>query len=261
MSKYVVFTFDDGRADQYSNAVKIMKKYGLVGTIYITTGFVDGTLEKDRPLFLSSGGLAMTRQAITDCLKCGIEIGSHSDRHTNQTDDIKKSVEKLTKWGVKSPGEKIGFASPSSDIWAGNIKDIRPIKEIKYVRTGRQIRRNGTIYTSLFMLNQILKSKRLFWHLNKRYVNHPQKKPFLIESVAVRCDTPERHIEYGAKQLQDGECLVLLFHSILSKNDPGYDKDCWYYDIQKFEKVCRYFSGREYQIVTMTEAVDKLLQR
>jgi peptidoglycan/xylan/chitin deacetylase (PgdA/CDA1 family) len=39
----LALTFDDGHYDFYSNAWPILKKYNLPASLYITTGFVDGT--------------------------------------------------------------------------------------------------------------------------------------------------------------------------------------------------------------------------
>lgn len=42
--KYAAFTFDDGRSDNYSLVKHIMESYRFRGTVYITTGFIDGHL-------------------------------------------------------------------------------------------------------------------------------------------------------------------------------------------------------------------------
>ena len=43
--KFIAFTFDDGRSDNYLLAKRIMDKYHFRGTVYVTTGFIDGTWE------------------------------------------------------------------------------------------------------------------------------------------------------------------------------------------------------------------------
>ena len=45
--KYVSFTFDDGRRDNFTYAYPVMKKYGIPGTLFCTTGYIDGTWQKD----------------------------------------------------------------------------------------------------------------------------------------------------------------------------------------------------------------------
>jgi len=39
----IALTFDDGHYDFYTNAWPILKKYNVPASLYITTGFVDGT--------------------------------------------------------------------------------------------------------------------------------------------------------------------------------------------------------------------------
>jgi peptidoglycan/xylan/chitin deacetylase (PgdA/CDA1 family) len=39
--KFIIFTFDDGYSDNYTNAYPIFKKYNIPFTIYLTTGFPD----------------------------------------------------------------------------------------------------------------------------------------------------------------------------------------------------------------------------
>ena len=43
--KFIAFTFDDGRSDNYLLAKQIMDNYNFRGTVYVTTGFIDGTWE------------------------------------------------------------------------------------------------------------------------------------------------------------------------------------------------------------------------
>lgn len=44
--KYVSFTFDDGRRDNFTCAYPVMKKHGIPGTLFCTTGYIDGTWQK-----------------------------------------------------------------------------------------------------------------------------------------------------------------------------------------------------------------------
>lgn len=57
----VILTFDDGYADNYIFAYPIMKKYGMVGTVYVNSDFIDPR-EIKRPLF--EGGAEPTAK---DC--------------------------------------------------------------------------------------------------------------------------------------------------------------------------------------------------
>lgn len=264
MGKYIVLAFDDGGKDQFTNGVQILKKYDLTGSFYITTGIVDGTLEPEG-VIKSSGGFAMSQEDIRTCISLGMEIGSHSDKHTNEIKDIETSLYKLTSWcnGCVKEGHIWGFASPSSDIYAENLNEISGIKgRIKYVRTGVQIRRNGIFYAGFFLLNRVVKSKRIFWILNKKYINRPARDIFLVESIAIKSDTPVDHIKYFASKIKEGECAVFLFHSILDENEQANQmNDCWYYKKCDFEKICRYFSDSRYKVITVADAINHLSEK
>lgn len=68
----VVFTFDDGYIDLYSQALPIMKEYSLTGTAYVNTGNVgkNGYVNWDQLRYLDNWGW---------------EIGSHSVNHLDMT--------------------------------------------------------------------------------------------------------------------------------------------------------------------------------
>jgi peptidoglycan/xylan/chitin deacetylase (PgdA/CDA1 family) len=69
-SKPIVLTFDDGYLDNYQNALPILKKYNMVGTFFIITGFVD----EGRTGY-------MNWDQIEDLAIEGNEIGSHTMSH------------------------------------------------------------------------------------------------------------------------------------------------------------------------------------
>ena len=58
--KHVAITFDDGRSDNYLLAKQIMDKHQLRGTVYITTGFIDGTWEEKEVLKSPTRPLTIT---------------------------------------------------------------------------------------------------------------------------------------------------------------------------------------------------------
>ena len=77
--KYAAFTFDDGRSDNDSLVKHIMESYRFRGTVYITTGFIDGTwVEKD---VLRSPSEPLTVDEIKALYDSGWEIGLHGDKH------------------------------------------------------------------------------------------------------------------------------------------------------------------------------------
>jgi hypothetical protein len=106
----------------------------------------------------------------------------------------------------------------------------------------------------MFILNKIIKSKHLFWKLNKRYIGYDKKSP-VIESIAVRSDTPLRHLIYAIEKTPQNQCCILLFHSILKQSDSEKMKDCWYYEYGKFETLCKYLANNKYNVKTLMEVV------
>lgn len=68
--KPIVLTFDDGYADNYENALPILKKYKFTATFFIITQFAD----EKRPGY-------MTWDQVEDLAINGMEIGSHTLNH------------------------------------------------------------------------------------------------------------------------------------------------------------------------------------
>ncbi|MGZ3809365.1 MAG: polysaccharide deacetylase family protein [Bacteriovorax sp.] len=99
----VSMSFDDGYRAVFNDALPLFKKYGMVGTAYITTGVTnqDGY---------------MTWDHIRELEQQGWEIGAHSDTHPEfekiPLKEVKKeaftSLDKLKKHGLKA----CGFAFP-----------------------------------------------------------------------------------------------------------------------------------------------------
>src|SRR5512141_2014422 len=64
----VLFTFDDGNLDNYTNAFPIMQKYGFTGVLYLVNNYIgaDQYMNKDQ---------------ILEMVAAGWEVGSHSMNH------------------------------------------------------------------------------------------------------------------------------------------------------------------------------------
>ena len=67
-SKAIALTFDDGYADAYTDALPVLKRYGLVATFYIVTNFVG------QPGY-------MTWEQVAELRDSGMEIGAHTIDH------------------------------------------------------------------------------------------------------------------------------------------------------------------------------------
>lgn len=79
--KSVVITFDDGYKDNYTNAFRLLRRYGLPACFFVTTSFI-GTSNKfpwdedNRCSFEN-----MTWEDLRDLFAQGYEIGSHAINH------------------------------------------------------------------------------------------------------------------------------------------------------------------------------------
>ena len=71
-ARAVVLTFDDGYADNYDVAFPLLKKYGMVGTFFVTTGLLG------RPDY-------MTWDQLEEMADAGMTIGAHSISHADFT--------------------------------------------------------------------------------------------------------------------------------------------------------------------------------
>jgi peptidoglycan/xylan/chitin deacetylase (PgdA/CDA1 family) len=136
--KYVSLTFDDGRRDNYTYAYPIMRKRNLPGTLFCTTGYIDGTWKK--PAAWASAGEAITVEQLKEMQEAGWEIALHGDKHTTDVDDFRVASGKTLKWGfTKRP---IGFSIPNSSVAQETLNALADAylgPELAYIRAGRAI--------------------------------------------------------------------------------------------------------------------------
>lgn len=71
-SKAIALTFDDGYADAYTDALPVLKRYGLIATFYIATNFIG------QPGY-------MTWEQVAELRDAGMEIGAHTVSHPDLT--------------------------------------------------------------------------------------------------------------------------------------------------------------------------------
>ena len=237
MSKTVILSFDDGRADTYTNALPTLKQYGLTATLNVVSDFV---LHPEKYTEFSSGGnLAVTPEQLREWQASGIEIACHGSTHKNTVEDILTNIEELR--SMRLSVERIGFASPRSELTSENSASIQALVSqgtLSYIRSGIQTRREGLIYTALTVLERITHSKFLYYVLNRKNILSPQPGVFL-SSVAITRYTTLEQICYLIDRMQDGESLILMFHSILYSKDLGYGADSWYWDAVQFDSLCK----------------------
>ena len=80
-----VLSFDDGYADNLTEAAPILRAYGFQATCYVVSGAVGGHNSWDAEQLAVAKPL-MDQSAIGQWLACGNEIGSHSVSHPRLTE-------------------------------------------------------------------------------------------------------------------------------------------------------------------------------
>ena len=248
MSRYIMFSFDDGREDTYRNAYRILKKFGFVGTINITSDFI--LHEKNYKCFKTCLNKSMSKEEILECQINGWEIAAHGSTHTNNIDDLLFGIQQLKEMGVDV--KNIGFASPGSYLTEYNNKDFMNLVNngrLAYIRSGLQTRREGYIFILLTLINRLIHNKYLFYLLRNKVILKNNKKKFIL-SLGITKYTSLNEVIYFLNKLNDNEGVILAFHSILSPDDKGYDVDKRYWDCKTLEGVCSYlYQNKKYIMI------------
>ena len=240
----VCLSFDDGRLDQYTNAFQILKKYNLVGTFHITTGYIDGSFNATN--FIGSP-VPMTIDNVLEMEKSGMEISSHGDMHMLNADDFLCSIRKFNDWGIKT--EKFGFSVPNSfyekDLLSKFVEQVSP--SIEYVRVGR----SDKCYS---LLNKIRYGLDSTFGISSSYVKFNQNNiiesfdKFKIVSLVVKRKTKLSSLLKLIKlNANSNALLVIMFHSIVDNPSTqwGWRKD-------QFDSLCKFLSGsREIKVDTL----------
>jgi len=135
--KCIAITFDDGRSDNYFLAKQIMDKYQFQGTVFITTGFIDGTWRDSA--VLKSPTRPLTKDEIKELHKSGWEIGLHGDTHQTQVEDMRIALRKLRLWDIDNCNWGISIPNSSTDeLEIAALFASEYGKEIAYIRRGRR---------------------------------------------------------------------------------------------------------------------------
>ena len=233
--KYVSFTFDDGRLDNYEYALPIMKKYGLTATLFCTTGYVDKTWEPGD--MWASADKPLTVENLREMKNEGWEIALHGDCHTTSLDDSFKSFKKLNEWGF---GSSYGFSVPNSSATDKDITDVSGCDFISYVRKGRGRDTSALSSKVLFALYTYLNIKCAYRRFNFPSINAlPIKNPYDVKSVVVRRGDKPKLILDLLKKVPNDTLTVLMLHSILPSDSEKYPLDPWTFSTDSFDSLCK----------------------
>lgn len=88
VGRRVIFTFDDGYADNYTEALPILQQFGYTGIFYLATDYIGNQRFYQRDMD-ETGDPTQNRlmdwEHIRQLLKAGMEVGSHTVSHTQLT--------------------------------------------------------------------------------------------------------------------------------------------------------------------------------
>lgn len=243
MSKYVIFSFDDGRTDQYEIAYKTLKKFGFPATINVVSEFINNPTKFE--CFGTMQNKSLTWNNLIEMEKDGNwEIACHGATHNNSVDDIREWLS--NDYIVENGWNKnVGFASPGSFLTVENCEDVRRMLdcgELIYIRSGKQIRREGIKYVICTLINRIIKSKKLFVSMNRDCILHKNKEAILMSIGITAFDTVDE-ICALIQEVQEEEAIILMFHSIIENKDIPLAKDFWYWEKPKLESLCDFLNN------------------
>lgn len=243
--KTVILSFDDSRLDFYTNVFPLLKEFDIPATLNVITDFIDHPSDYSFP---SGNNEAMTTNQIKECAASGlVEMACHGHTHKNTKEDVVDNIKSIFNLIGK---EKIGFASPASAItWenknANGVWDLVEQGDLRYVRTGIRIRREGLLYTMFSVLDSKLHGNLLFWCLNKRTINSVKLQVPFLNSTTVHSYTRPRQIKSFIKKVPDGTSVILMFHSVKKSGEKGYGADKFYYDYDNFCDILCFLKERK----------------
>ena len=246
--KTIIFSFDDARSDFYSRAFPIMNSYRIPSTLNVITGFMRDNPEHSA-ITCSGYREGITCEELLHCYKSGlVEIACHGAHHLNTKEDIEQNITDLKNIGIKE--SVLGFASPNSELTEQNknelgIWEMIETGKLLYVRSGIQIRREGYIYSALSILDKYVHSNALFYYLNRNNIfqNDNTVKSRVLPSITIFSYTKVHQIQYLIEHAQESSIIILMFHSVLKKEDTGYGKDKFSIDADTFDSLCSYLKS------------------
>lgn len=239
---FVSLSFDDGREDTYRLAFNIMKKYGLNGTIHVTTGYVDKTWDDEKWL-ISKGPISI--EHLREMKDYGFEISSHGDKHVAEKRDFSDSISKLRNWNLVA--EKVGFSIPNSELRGQEKYDFISYLEeldIVYMRGGRSplcYTLKSKIQYVFYNITRIQKYYDLFNQYNCHDILDKNKlnRYDLFSLVVRREDNPNMLIRFIEGNAGKGKWIILMLHGIHHSSEATNGRDPWSWDATKFDLLCK----------------------
>lgn len=257
----IVLSFDDGRGDNYRAAMEELLPRGLKATFNITTGYINGDINKDR---VPCENPPMSIYNVKELGRHNeFEIAGHGHEHLNTLEDWAKGIDCLAGWlGAEwGKGYGIGIASPHSQMPAGVIREARNELNginVRYVRIGLPNQRK-LLQRVISKTAREIKSKFLFY---LPITGSLQKlgRDMVVFSIPIAHAHTVEQIKFTIeKAYLKQKDLVLMFHSIVKPGEDYYGDMCSW-DYFKFVELCDYLVGlREQDKVSVTTTVENFV--
>ncbi len=259
--KYVSITFDDGREDNLSVAFPIMEQYHMKGTVYVTTGFSDGTWTGCSTL--ESPRRALSPDEIRLLADNGWEIGLHGDKHTTERTDFSNAYKKMNCWINHGEPGRYGYSVPNSNAQDDEIEVIRNQRNrVKYIRKGRRKNNSSFVRKALYVLSYYGGFQWAYNLYNRDNVFLKSDQDNIMYSVVVKSkDRPETIIRF-LDRMPDRTGLALMLHSVLPSGEAKMNHSQWIWTEEKLNSLCRQLAERRNQVQVITaEALNERIKQ
>ena len=197
----VTFTFDDGFQTQYSVAFPLLGERGMVGTLYIPSGFIDSKGAPSR----------LTWDEVREISSAGWEIGSHTVSHPHLSDLSIEAARRELDESKHDIARRIGHAPVSFSPPFGDYNDAM-----------------------LAEISKDYQSSVLASGDQSGFANDPRAlNRFLIARFAVQDSTaPSALCDATIAAAKHKSWLVFEFHNVVDQTSGDFD-----YRRSEFEKV------------------------
>lgn len=249
--KYIAITFDDGREDNYSVAMPIMKRLDMPGTVYVATGFVDGTWQDSA--VLESPRRALTPPEIIALKENGWEIGLHGDKHTTEQKDFETAYAKMNQWLDGDAPKRYGFSLPNSTAPQAEIDAIRNKKDkVSYMRQGRRKDNSSFTQKALYALAYYGGQQWAYDRYNRENTYERADQGRMMYSVVVKAkDRPDMIVKF-IEALPDQTRAALMLHSVIPAAEAQEKPSAWNWAEDRFAALCQSLSEHRDHIRVVT---------
>jgi hypothetical protein len=206
--KNIILSFDDARWDFYHTVYPLLKERGLVATLNVSTGFVDGS----EPFYLGQSCLI---DDIIEMDQYGIEMALHGDKHLHQetVNDFSACYDKLYSWLKRAPKT---VAMPFTNIPGDNLLAFFKEKKLTCCRLGELGSKNNikVLFWKRFL--HLFHSPRYFVlsSLPNCYGLQKADELSVVHSVYVqRQYSPSVYLSL-IKKMKKGQCCSFMMHSV-----------------------------------------------